>query len=419
MTSEQQFWREIKEAEAAGDLATARARYEAWLQSNPGAARARIGLSRLELAAGRAIAALETLDGMTPDQVEPAAQVDFFLARAAALRLLGRYEDEFVTLQTALTADPYCWPALLQKADLLERQGKNKAAALLYRDVLKISPPADYRPAAFRQPLNHAEQVVAMYSEALEASLLGAIGQMPGLSARWREAVSILAGRTRPFVSQSNQLAVPRLPAQPFFRRETFEWVAELERRTPEIRAEMIAALGEVGDRFTPYVQYQPGDPVNQWAELNHSRAWTSFHLFKGGEPIPENIERCPKTAEALKLIDSVHLAGTCPNAMFSVLAPKAHIPPHHGESNARLVAHLPLVVPEGCLFRVGYDNRRWTEGEVIVFDDTIEHEAWNESDEIRVVMIFDVWNPLLSREERAIVQQLAQAERQFRLADS
>ena len=227
----------------------------------------------------------------------------------------------------------------------------------------------------------------------------------------------MLAGRSKPFLSQSNQLGVPRLPAQPFFRREMFDWVPELEKRTADIRDEMIAALSEAAAEFTPYVQYGAGDPVNQWAELNHSRAWTSFHLYRGGEPVEANLARCPKTAEALKLIDSVHLAGTCPNAMFSVLAPKTKIPPHHGESNARLVAHLPLVVPEPCLFRVGYDNRRWVEGEVIVFDDTIEHEAWNDSDEIRVVMLFDVWNPLLSLEERQIVQRMATAERQFRLS--
>ncbi|MFM7433561.1 MAG: aspartyl/asparaginyl beta-hydroxylase domain-containing protein, partial [Gammaproteobacteria bacterium] len=82
---------------------------------------------------------------------------------------------------------------------------------------------------------------------------------------------------------------------------------------------------------------------------------------------------------------------------------------------NARLVAHLPLVVPDNCLFRVGYDTRRWTEAEVIIFDDTIEHEATNDSDEIRVVMIFDVWNPLLTPEERVIVQRMAEVERKFR----
>jgi aspartyl/asparaginyl beta-hydroxylase (cupin superfamily) len=100
---------------------------------------------------------------------------------------------------------------------------------------------------------------------------------------------------------------------------------------------------------------------------------------------------------------------------MFSVLAPKTRIPPHHGETNARLVAHLPLVVPPGCWFRVGYDYREWKEGETLIFDDTIEHEAANDSDQIRVVMIFDIWNPFLSVEERALVQRLAQVEQEFR----
>ncbi|MBU6378672.1 MAG: aspartyl/asparaginyl beta-hydroxylase domain-containing protein [Gammaproteobacteria bacterium] len=416
MSIEQELMRAARDAEAAGDLATARASYQRLLETNPREARASTALARIELTAGRAEAALGWLAPLSPGGTEAAVLTDAFLLKAAALRLLGRAEEEFAALQSALAVDAYCWPALLQKAELLERQGKPKAAALLYRDVLRISPPAEYRPEAFKKPLAHAEGMVGMYGEALEMNLLQALDGLPGLSQRWREAVSIMAGRSTPYVSVSNQLAVPRLPAQPFFRREMFEWTSELEKRTAAIREEMIAVMSEAGAEFAPYVQYQPGEPVNQWAELNHSRAWTAFHLYRGGEPVPANLARCPRTAEALKLIDSVHLAGTCPNAMFSVLAPKAHIPPHHGESNARLVAHLPLVVPENCLFRVGYDNRRWVEGEVLIFDDTIEHEAWNDSDEIRVVMIFDVWNPLLAAEERVIVQRMAEVERQFRL---
>ncbi|MFN5010877.1 MAG: aspartyl/asparaginyl beta-hydroxylase domain-containing protein [Gammaproteobacteria bacterium] len=372
--------------------------------------------ARADLAAGRAAEALARMDGLVPAELEPGPRTELFLMRAAACRMLGRADDEATALQTALAHDPYCWPALLQKADILEKKGELKAAAVMYRDVLRISPPAGYRPEAFAKPLAHAERMVAMYAEALETTLLQAVGELPGMSQKWREAVSIMSGRTRPFHADCNQLTVPRLPAQPFFRREMFDWVPQLEQHTDAIREEMIAALAEAGAEFQPYIQYRPGEPVNQWAELNHSRAWTSFHLYRGGKPVEENLARCPRTAEALKLIDAVHLAGTCPNAMFSVLAPKAHIPPHHGESNARLVAHLPLVVPPDCLFRVGYDNRRWKEGEVLVFDDTIEHEAWNDSDEIRVVMIFDVWNPLLSLEERAIVQRMAEAERAFRL---
>lgn len=346
----------------------------------------------------------------------PLVRAEAWLLRAAAHRTMNEQGEELAALTNALAEEPYFWPALLQKGLLQERQGHRKQAAITFRDVLKIAPEGDDRPPTMRAPLDHAAEVVRLYSQALETTLLEAITDLPGMSARWSEAVALLSGRTRPYVSMANQLAVPRLPAQPFFRREMFPWVPDLERQTAAIREEMLDALAEDANAFTPYVQYQPGDPVNQWGDLNHSRDWTSFHLFRAGEPVADNIGRCPNTAAALARIDAVHLAGTCPNAMFSVLAPGTRIPPHHGESNARLVAHLPLVVPEHCLFRVGFDTRRWTEGEVLIFDDTIEHEAANQSDRIRVVLIFDVWNPLLSQEEREIAQRLAAAERAFRL---
>jgi aspartyl/asparaginyl beta-hydroxylase (cupin superfamily) len=110
-------------------------------------------------------------------------------------------------------------------------------------------------------------------------------------------------------------------------------------------------------------------------------------------------------------------IAGLCPNAMFSALAPHTEIPPHTGETNARLVVHLPLVVPEKCTYRVGFEHRVWREGELLIFDDTIEHTARNDSDELRVVLIFDVWNPLLAKEEREVVKALASAWRAYNAA--
>jgi aspartyl/asparaginyl beta-hydroxylase (cupin superfamily) len=99
---------------------------------------------------------------------------------------------------------------------------------------------------------------------------------------------------------------------------------------------------------------------------------------------------------------------------MFSALAPKSHIPPHNGETNARVVAHLPLIVPDGCRYRVGFERRTWRVGETLIFDDTIEHEAHNDSDELRVVLIFDLWNPLLAPEERELVKAMTQKARAF-----
>ena len=92
---------------------------------------------------------------------------------------------------------------------------------------------------------------------------------------------------------------------------------------------------------------------------------------------------------------------GKAPTAFFSILRPHAHIPPHTGVTNTRAIIHLPLVIPEGCWLRVGGETRHWVEGEAFAFDDTIEHEALNPTDKMRIVLIFDVWNPHLTQRER------------------
>jgi aspartyl/asparaginyl beta-hydroxylase (cupin superfamily) len=89
------------------------------------------------------------------------------------------------------------------------------------------------------------------------------------------------------------------------------------------------------------------------------------------------------------------------PTIMFSLLRAGARIAPHTGTHNARLICHLPLIVPPECGFRVGNEVRQWEEGKLLIFDDTIEHEAWNDSAQDRVVLIFDIWRPELSEQER------------------
>ena len=114
---------------------------------------------------------------------------------------------------------------------------------------------------------------------------------------------------------------------------------------------------------------------------------------------------------ELLGRLPQPDIPGAGPNAMFSLLAPRTVIPSHVGDNNARLVCHLPLIVPEGCWFRVGAETRYWRRGEAFVFDDTIEHEAANPSDELRIVFIFDLWHPGLTEAEREAVRQVIAAE--------
>ena len=341
------------------------------------------------------------------------------LTLGTVYRERGEEKAERDAIETALAIDPYFIPALLARASWLERFGTEVGAAATYANAVRISPSEAHWPLALRSQLEHARDFVDKHSRALDAHLSARVAGFQAtlrhdVAERWREATSIMAGRSRPYTSESNQLHVPRLPAIPFFDRALFPWMAELESKTGAIRTELEALLKDHGDRFSPYIIYKPGDPVNQWQELNHSPRWSAFHLWRSGKPVKENLQRCPQTAKALASVSFAEIDGLCPNAMFSALAPKTHIPPHTGETNARVIVHLPLIVPPQCRYRVGYEERNWKVGEALIFDDTLEHEARNDSDELRVVLIFDVWNPLLSPPERQLVSALAQAAREF-----
>jgi len=341
------------------------------------------------------------------------------LTLAAAFRQHRNVEGEYEAVQAALAQDAYFVPALIAKASWIERHGSPAAAARMYEVALKVAPPQASWPANLKPSLEHARRVVevhrAKYGAYLDERLADLQAALPPeVRGRWSEAVSIMAGRTRPYHQDCNQLHVPRLPEIPFHERSAFPWLPAIEEKTDVIRAELLAALEADRDKFSPYIQYQPGDPVNQWQELNHSLRWSVLSLWAGGQPVPQNIERCPQTAQAIAELPLVDIEGLCPNAMFSALAPHTRIPPHHGETNARLVAHLPLIVPPKCVMRVGHEKREWKVGEVLILDDTIEHEAVNDSDELRVVLIFDLWNPLLAPEERDMVRAMTAAARAY-----
>lgn len=350
--------------------------------------------------------------------VSPADPV-VLLTLSVVLREQGDSVAELKAIDAALAADPYFLAGLLAKASHLERHGRPKAATAIYRNALKIAPQEAHWPAALRSQLLHARALVERIGTELAAFLADRIGtRESALTAfeaeRWREAGAILSGRSQPYPSVCSQLHVPRLPAIPFYQRDAFDWVEALEARTDAITAELNAVMAQEQGEFKPYIAYQPGIPVNQWQELNHSRRWSSYFLWQNGQPVAEHLQHCPVTAQALRDVDMADIGGLCPNAMFSALAPHTRIPPHHGETNARVIVHLPLVVPEHCLYRVGFEQRRWKVGEVLIFDDSIEHEARNDSDELRVVLIFDVWNPLLSPGERDMVRALSAATREF-----
>lgn len=353
------------------------------------------------------------------EEAHRASPVDTFilLTLSKARRENGDLEGEGAAIEHALAVDAYYLPALLAKAQRLERLGHKPTAAMFFRNAVKVAGPEKAWPEVLRGQLTHARDLAQSFARQTHAHLDAAIApMMSSLSRaqaeRWKEAASIMAGMTAPYHQNANQLYVPRLPAIPFHDRSQFAWAAELESRTAVIREELRAALADENQDFSPYITLRPGQPVDQWRELNHSARWRHYGLWRNGQPEPAHLARCPETAQALQAVDMADIAGLCPNAMFSALAPHTEIPPHTGETNARLVVHLPLIVPAKCSYRVGFEHRTWIEGELLIFDDTIEHTARNDSDELRVVLILDVWNPELAPEEREVVRALAGAGR-------
>jgi aspartate beta-hydroxylase len=368
--------------------------------------------------AGRALEILVRAESLAPEDVS------VHLAKALAFNSTGDRVAALRELETVLALDPRNFLALLSKAWLLEKEGMTRKAAVIYKNALTVAPPPDQLPPAMAAPVARAREAVAAHSEALRAYLLE---RLEGLRMRhnaeklerFDESIDILAGRTRAYVQQPLLLHSPRLPASPFYDRKLFPWLAELEAATPLIQEELASLLEEAGfDEFKPYVAYPPGAPLNQWGELNHSRRWSSFFLWRDGVRQDDACARCPRTARLLDGLPMAQQAGYAPTAMFSALEARTHIPAHTGSTNTRVIVHLPLVLPGDCRFRVGNVTRQWRMNEAWVFDDTIEHEAWNETDELRVILIFDVWNPFLSGAERELITEMLRAKRDFQALD-
>ena len=204
------------------------------------------------------------------------------------------------------------------------------------------------------------------------------------------------------------------MPAIEFYDRDEFPWIADFEAATPAVQRELAGILQEDQAGFAPYIHYDDHMPLDQWRELNHSPRWSAFHFYEQGKQIEERCRRAPATMQALSRLPQPQVQLRSPSAMFSVLQPKTRIPPHTGVANFRLVVHLPLIIPAGCGFRVGGETREWRIGEAWVFDDTIEHEAWNDSDQIRIIFICDIWNPRLSPEERVTIDRIIAATDAF-----
>jgi Aspartyl/Asparaginyl beta-hydroxylase len=327
------------------------------------------------------------------------SRFDPWLKLAAMCRATGDLNAALAAIDGALGVSPLDFSALLMRATLIDAMGHSDAAGEAFGRAVAQAPhplPPQLAPIVDKARVHYAAW------QDKQARMLRSKVENP--SPAIENMIEVAVRRAPPDREGPTHYCYPGLPEISFYDRDLFPWLAELEAETDAIAAEFAAVAAAHAAELVPYIQYPETVPLDQWRALNHNRDWTAIHLIARGHVVAANAQHCSKTMQLLRNIPQPEIPGAGPNAMFSLLAPHTHIPAHTGIANTRLVCHLPLIVPSGCWFRVGSDVREWAKGQAWVFDDTVEHEAMNPSDALRVILIVDCWHPDLSEGERASV---------------
>ena len=331
--------------------------------------------------------------------------VRLWVKLSAMCKASGDLQGAQRAIDRALEISPLDIQALLSRAVILDNLG-HPDAGQAYEFAVSQIPADEDLPPEWQTALAYAHKRRDDYRRTLGRYL--SMNIPPDLSPEERSrAERFISNRTRTtmhYHQEPSDFHFPGLPEVEFHERPLFEGLEQLEDSTERIRAEFQALLSAEAAEMEPYVRFPDRAPLRQWKELNNNPKWTAIHLLQNGWRVEANARHCPQTMAAISKMDQPCVPGASPTAMFSLLAPRTHIPPHRGATNTRLVCHLPLIVPPNCGFRVGATTREWKVGEAFVFDDTIEHEAWNDSDELRVILILDLWAPALTSGDRRTV---------------
>ena len=362
------------------------------------------------LRAGNAAAARQSFERLAASG-RANAQIWLLLAHSCAS--LGDHAAAERAADEVLRRDNRNLRALIMKGDARQAGGDEAGAASFYNNVLKLAAQLGELPADLRAELARIEQATQAFKgrsrARLEAHLAEAGLGPEAQSARFRESLGILLEEKQVYYQQPSAYYFPGLPQRQYYEREEFDWAPAVEAATGGMLGELKAALADALP-FRPYLQAREDRPTYDFHGLLDNPDWSTLYLWENGGPVEQNVARFPTTFAAMQQVPLPHITTRAPSILFSLLKPGARIEAHNGMINTRLICHLPLIVPPGCGFRVGNEVREWEVGKLLIFDDTIEHEAWNDSGEDRVVLIFDVWRPELTEDERRAVTAIFEA---------
>ncbi len=204
---------------------------------------------------------------------------------------------------------------------------------------------------------------------------------------------------------------MPGLPDGPYHDPWLQPWTASLVAQWQAIRQEALTIMAEDA-LFESFLDLKPGQQATEYVSGTSARpAWDAFFFYRHGQKFKEHHSRCPVTSAFLEGIELCRVEHQAPEICFSLLRAGSTIMPHYGVTNTRLVYHLPLVIPPGCALQiVDGPPHAWREGEPMMFDDTYQHGACNPSQEDRLILLMDCWNPFVRPPEKLAVKALVEA---------
>ncbi|MFC5582827.1 aspartyl/asparaginyl beta-hydroxylase domain-containing protein [Rhodanobacter terrae] len=367
--------------------------------------------------ATRAVAMLLVADQVRPNDADTLHQL------GTAQMAVGDLHGTVVNLRHAVELAPHMFMARLRLGMALEHLGEIHDALVAYFGAVNAAQAqgrwlGDSSTApGIRDAVKHAIRFIDVERPRLFHQVLEPLRQRYGRSEllRVEDCLAIYLGEKAVSLPDPRQkpkfLYFPGVPSQTYYASERFPWHRELEAATEMIREELRAVLAE-NQALQPFLGINSPTELGGYlrASGNQTAAWDAYFFYRHGVRYDEQCASCPRTSGLLDALPLARIRDHAPETLYSVLRPGTHILPHRGVTNTRLVTHLPLIVPPDCAIRVGGEIHEWQEGRCVSFDDTFEHEAWNNSTETRVVLILDSWNPDLSEAERAAVTELVGA---------
>ncbi len=407
-----------RELDNTGHATRAEAAWEAVFRAQPGHAEAATRLARMATQRHDAARAIHFLQPAAAAHIgHPTLPVDLAFAHLA----LEQPQQAMAALEAAVGMSPDHVQAWLLLGEIREVEGHAVGALKAWFQAVTRAQRSGYwhgpdtTPPHLLDAVVHAIATVRDGRRALLFSSFDDVKAQVGASElrRVERALTGYLGDWDATPAHPHQrpkfLYFPDLPDTPYMSPELHPWSGRLRDAFAVIREDALRTLAEDESAFRDFVQLKDKSRMTDFVGGDGpAPAWEALFFYRRGKRFDDNHQRCPSTSLVLESIDLCRIADQTPEVCFSRLKPGSRILRHFGVSNTRAVMHLPLVVPPNCaLHLLGVGEHRWREGELVLFDDTYEHEAWNHSTRDRVILLMDCWNPHLTQAERLAVTQL------------